>query len=166
MPASDDDADRGQASGRAAEAPAAAPRSARGCALAGELFGAAPGRICHAILLTDGENQHETPEELDAVLADVRGALPVRLPRRRHRLGGQRAAPDRLDAARHRRHHRRARGHGRPTSSAMIETAMGKATGNVSLRVWTPQGAHVAFVRQVAPTIEELTDRATAGERR
>ena len=37
---------------------------------------------------------------------------------------------------------------------------MGKATGNVSLRLWTPQGATVAFVRQVAPTIEELTDRA------
>lgn len=37
---------------------------------------------------------------------------------------------------------------------------MGKATGTVSLRCWTPQGAEVAFVRQVAPTIEELTDRA------
>ena len=43
---------------------------------------------------------------------------------------------------------------------AMMETAMGKATGNVTLRVWTPQDAVVAFVRQVAPTIEELTDRA------
>ena len=43
---------------------------------------------------------------------------------------------------------------------AMMQTAMGKATGNVSLRLWTPQGASVAFVRQVAPTIEELTDRA------
>ena len=37
---------------------------------------------------------------------------------------------------------------------------MGKATGNVSLRLWTPQGATVAFVRQVAPSIEDLTDRA------
>ena len=45
---------------------------------------------------------------------------------------------------------------------SMIETAMGKATGSVSLRLWTPQGARVAFVRQVAPTIEELTDRAVA----
>jgi hypothetical protein len=42
----------------------------------------------------------------------------------------------------------------------MIEAAMGKETGAVSLRVWTPRGAEVAFVRQVAPTIEELTDRA------
>jgi hypothetical protein len=43
---------------------------------------------------------------------------------------------------------------------SMMETSMGKATRSVSLRVWTPQGAHVAFLRQVAPTIEELTDRA------
>ncbi len=32
----------------------------------------------------------------------------------------------------------------------------------MSLRLWTPQGATVAFVRQVAPTIEELTDRAVS----
>jgi hypothetical protein len=43
---------------------------------------------------------------------------------------------------------------------SLMQTAMGKSTGNVSLRLWTPQGASVAFVRQVAPTIEELTDRA------
>lgn len=42
----------------------------------------------------------------------------------------------------------------------MIESAMAKATQTVSLRLWTPQGAHVKFVRQVAPTIEELTERA------
>ncbi len=42
---------------------------------------------------------------------------------------------------------------------ALMQTAMGKSTGNVSLRVWTPQGAARRFVRQVAPTIEELTDR-------
>ena len=37
---------------------------------------------------------------------------------------------------------------------------MGKATNNVSLRLWTPQGASVAYVKQVAPAIEDLTDRA------
>jgi hypothetical protein len=45
---------------------------------------------------------------------------------------------------------------------AMMEAAMGKATHSVSLRLWTPQGATVSFVRQVAPTIEELTDRAVS----
>ena len=48
-----------------------------------------------------GENESETPEELDAAVRDVRGRVPVRLPRRRHRLGGRRAAQDRLGAARH-----------------------------------------------------------------
>jgi hypothetical protein len=43
---------------------------------------------------------------------------------------------------------------------SMIERAMGKATRSIFLRVWTPRGAEVAFVRQVAPTIEELTARA------
>jgi Mg-chelatase subunit ChlD len=31
-------------------------------ALARELFATVPGRTCHAILLTDGENEHETAE--------------------------------------------------------------------------------------------------------
>ena len=39
---------------------------------------------------------------------------------------------------------------------------MQKMTRNVSLRLWTPQGAEVAFVRQVAPEIEDLTERAVA----
>jgi Mg-chelatase subunit ChlD len=42
-------------------------------ALAGELFTSSPGRVGHAILLTDGENQHETAEELDRVLASLEG---------------------------------------------------------------------------------------------
>ena len=39
----------------------------------------------HAILLTDGENQHETPEQLTQAIATATGQLPVRLPRRRRR---------------------------------------------------------------------------------
>ena len=41
--------------------------------LAGTLFATVPGRSCHAILLTDGENQHETDEHLDGVLAELEG---------------------------------------------------------------------------------------------
>ena len=44
---------------------------------------------------------------------------------------------------------------------AMIQRAMGRAIRDVSLRLWTPQGARAAFVKQVAPTIEDLTDRAS-----
>jgi hypothetical protein len=41
----------------------------------------------------------------------------------------------------------------------LIEGAMGKTTSTAVLRLWTPQGATVRVVRQVAPTIEELADR-------
>jgi hypothetical protein len=126
--------------------------------LAGELFGTAPGRNCHAILLTDGQNQHESPEQLDAALAEVEGRFQCdcrgvgtdwqvsELRRIASRLLGT------VDII------------ARPSDMAedfraLMQSAMGKSTGNVSLRVWTPQGATVAFVRQVAPAIEELTGR-------
>ena len=43
----------------------------------------------------------------------------------------------------------------------MMDAAMGKEVDDVALRLWTPKGAEVAFVRQVAPAIEDLTTRAT-----
>jgi hypothetical protein len=46
--------------------------------------------------------------------------------------------------------------------TAMMDAAMGKQAGDVVLRLWTPRGAEVAFVRQVAPAFEDLTPRAVA----
>jgi hypothetical protein len=125
------------------------------------LFGARSDRVCHAILLTDGANEHETRAQLDEVLArceghfqcDCRGVgtdWEVSELRRIASvlLGSVDIIPDAADMARDFR--------------AMVQDAMGRATRSVSLRLWTPQGAHVAFVRQVAPTIEELTERAVA----
>ncbi len=42
----------------------------------------------------------------------------------------------------------------------VIEGAMGKSVGNVSLRLWTPVGAKVEFCRLVYPEQFDLTDRA------
>ena len=39
---------------------------------------------------------------------------------------------------------------------------MGKQMSDVSLRLWAPKGATILFVKQVAPTIEDLTDRRMA----
>jgi len=126
--------------------------------LAGALFATVPGRTCHAILLTDGENQHETDEHLDGVLAEVEGRFQCdcrgvgtdwmvsELRRIAAALLGSVdiiAEPEAMADDFH----------------ALMQAAMGKATRNVSLRLWTPQGATVAFVRQVAPAIEELTGR-------
>ncbi len=133
----------------------------RWLALAHELFAATPEAIRHAILLTDGQDEHETPEQLAAVLADCEGSFQCdcrgvgtdwevqELRRIATTLLGTVdivAEPAGLQ----------------DDFQAMIERAMGKATGDVSLRLWTPQGATVAFLKQVAPTIEDLTARADA----
>lgn len=126
--------------------------------LAGSLFGSKPGRSCHAILLTDGENQHETSDELDTALhacegrfqCDCRGVgtdwVVSELRRVASKLlGTVDIVADPADLAKDFRQ--------------MMDGAMRKTTSNVSLRLWTPQGAEVGFLRQVAPTIEELTGR-------
>ncbi|HUO74906.1 MAG TPA: VWA domain-containing protein [Solirubrobacteraceae bacterium] len=130
-------------------------------AAAGELFADQADAVCHAILLTDGANEHETREQLDAVLADCEGRFQcdcrgvgtdweVSELRRISSvlLGTVELIRDPSEMA--------------ADFRAMIETAMARMTQSVSLRLWTPQGAKVKFVRQVAPTIEELTERASA----
>jgi hypothetical protein len=42
---------------------------------------------------------------------------------------------------------------------AFLERAIGKAVADVRLRIWAPRGATVRFVRQVAPTLEDLTSK-------
>ena len=126
--------------------------------LARWLFGSKPGRSCHAILLTDGENEHETPAELDEALSacegrfqcDCRGVgtdwVVSELRRVASKLlGTVDIVADPADLA--------------ADFRSTMEGAMGKTTANLSLRLWTPQGAEVAFLRQVAPTIEELSGR-------
>lgn len=49
---------------------------------------------------------------------------------------------------------------------AMTEAAMGKTMADVVLRVWTPTGARVEFLKQVHPEITDLTDRRAARSER
>jgi VWA domain-containing protein len=115
----------------------------------------------HAILLTDGENQHETPEVLTQTIEAVTGefqcdcrgvgvAWQVDEVRRiaTALLGTVDIipAPDQLAAE----------------FSKLIQNAMSRGVAQADLRVWAPQGAQVLFVRQVAPTVEDLTSRRTA----
>ena len=125
--------------------------------LADQLFDGVQG-IRHAILLTDGKNQHESPEELDAVLSrcegrfvcDCRGVGTdwevAELRKIASALLGSVdivADPAGLVA----------------DFQAMTEAAMGKAVADVALRVWTPQTATLRFVKQVMPSVEDLTGR-------
>ena len=44
---------------------------------------------------------------------------------------------------------------------AMTEAAMAKEVAGAMLRVWTPQGAKVRYIKQVAPAISDLTPMRT-----
>jgi hypothetical protein len=127
--------------------------------LARDLLASRPSAIAHAILLTDGSNESESRDALESALAECAGRFQCdcrgvgtdwRVKELRmiaSRLLGTVdivADPAGLQA----------------DFRSMIEQAMSKATGNVSLRLWTPRGASVAFLKQVTPTIEDLTDRA------
>ena len=41
----------------------------------------------------------------------------------------------------------------------LMQKSMGRGVSEAELRVWAPQGAQVMFVRQVSPTVEDLTHR-------
>jgi hypothetical protein len=128
--------------------------------LANTMFSTHPAALRHAILLTDGQNAHETPEQLDEAIAlcegvfscDCRGVgtdWEVSELRRISSalLGTVDIVPDPAGLA--------------ADFAAMMENAMGKQVADVSLRVWTPQSATVRFMKQVAPTVEDLTGRRT-----
>ncbi len=133
--------------------------------LADRLLSAADVTIRHGILLTDGRNEHESAEDLRATLdacagrftCDARGVgtdwevkevtgIASAL------LGTADIVADPAGLA--------------ADFTRMMETAMGKEVADVSLRVWTPVGTTIRFVKQVAPTVEDLTGRRTeAGPR-
>ncbi|MCL8017933.1 VWA domain-containing protein, partial [Streptomyces sp. AS02] len=133
--------------------------------LADRLLSSEDVAIRHGILLTDGRNEHESPQDLKAALdacagrftCDARGVgtdwevkevtgIASAL------LGSADIVADPAGLA--------------ADFTRMMETAMGKEVADVALRVWTPVGTTIKFVKQVAPTVEELTDRRTeAGPR-
>lgn len=128
--------------------------------LADRLLASADVSIRHGILLTDGRNEHETPEDLrasldacagrftcdargvgtDWVVKEVTGIASVM-------LGTADIVADPAGLA--------------ADFTEMMENAMGKEVADVALRLWTPVGVEIKFVKQVAPTVEELTERRT-----
>ncbi|MGD0702114.1 MAG: VWA domain-containing protein [Trebonia sp.] len=126
--------------------------------LAHRIFQSYPATLRHAILLTDGKNQHETPEQLAAALGLCEGAftcdcrgigtdwvvgelrkISTAL------LGTVDIVPDPAGLA--------------ADFEEMMRGAMSKQLPDVMLRVWTPQQAIAKFVKQVAPAIDDLTGR-------
>jgi hypothetical protein len=133
--------------------------------LADRLLAGSDAPIRHGILLTDGRNEHETPQDLAAALeacagrftCDARGVgtdwevkevtgIASAL------LGTADIVADPAGLA--------------ADFTQMMENAMGKEVADVNLRLWTPVGVEIRFVKQVAPTVEDLTGRRSgAGPR-
>jgi hypothetical protein len=124
--------------------------------LALELFREHPAAIRHAVLLTDGENVHETSEELDRVLAacdghffcDARGIGADWDPRELRRIvtvlrgtaDAVRAEADLVDDFR-----------------ALAEVAMTKVVPDLRIRVTTMRGAELRQLKQAYPRELDFT---------
>ncbi len=129
--------------------------------LATEVFATVPGLAQkHAILLTDGINQHETPEQLTAAIQAAQGQFQcdcrgvgtdwqvAEVRRIATALLGSVdliAAPQQMAA----------------DFERIMRESMSRGVAEAWLRVWAPQGAQVLFVRQVSPTVDDLTGRRT-----
>ncbi|MFB6615440.1 VWA domain-containing protein [Streptomyces sp. NPDC085524] len=133
--------------------------------LADGLLRSSTAAIRHGILLTDGRNEHEEPAVLRATLdacagrftCDARGVgtdwevkevtgIASAL------LGSADIVADPAHLA--------------EDFTRMMENVMGKEVADVALRLWTPVGVEVQYVKQVAPTLQDLTGRRTeAGPR-
>jgi flavin-binding protein dodecin len=128
-------------------------RAARG------VFERAPNAIRQAVFLTDGKNEGEKPQAVLDELARCEGVFECDCwgvgtdwqvgevqQIAQHLLGKASLipSPEGVEAA----------------FRGAIEKASGKALKDVRFRLWTPQGASIGFVKQVNPTIEELTGKA------
>jgi len=125
------------------------------------LFEATPATARHAILLTDGRNETETPAELAAAVEACRGLFQcdcrgVGVDWVVEELRGIASAllgtvdivadPDDLAE----------------DFRAMISSSQSRSVPDVKLRLWTPQGAVIESVRQVAPEVLDLSSSGTA----
>lgn len=123
-----------------------------------QYFALTPGAISHAILLTDGKNQHQEPGELERSITNAVGRFQCdcrglgtdwNINELRNiasaLLGTVDIIPQPDDMV--------------AEFTALMDHAMGKQVGAVALRLWMPQGAELEFLRQVAPNLEELTSR-------
>jgi hypothetical protein len=130
-----------------------------GLSAAHKIFARAPDAIRQAVFLTDGKNESEQSSAVAEMLKECEGVFEcdcwgVGTDWRvgevqeiaRALLGKASLVPDPadIDAA----------------FRAAMTKASSKSLKDVRLRLWTPQAAEVVFVKQVNPTIEELTDKA------
>ncbi len=125
--------------------------------LAATLVRDEPG-IRHAILLTDGKNESEEPDDFERRLADAKGSFQcdcrgvgkdwsvAELRSVATALVGTYdivATPDGLAA----------------DFSRMLSDSLSRRVAEVALRVWTPQGGQVLMLKQMDPPLEMTDNR-------
>ncbi len=111
--------------------------------------------VRQAILLTDGRNEGETPAQLEAALDDATGVFECHC----RGVGTDWSVPELTDIA------ERLMGtvdivadpaHLTQDFESVMREAMDKAVADVVLRVWTPAGAELGYLKQVAPILLTL----------
>lgn len=117
-----------------------------------------PGAMAHAILLTDGKNEHEDPVHLSEEIRQSQGVFTCdcRGVGTNYVVAELRTVASGLlgsvDVVK--------QGSELTTDfQALTQASMGRTIPELTLRVWTPAGATVRFVKQVAPVIQDLSDR-------
>jgi von Willebrand factor type A C-terminal domain/von Willebrand factor type A domain len=135
----------------------------RWLSLARQIFAQSSAPIRHAILLTDGKDELESVSDLEAAIAGCEGVFScdcrgvgtdwevAEVRRISTALLGTVdivPQPEGLSAA----------------FEAMMGKAMGKQVADVMLRISTPQQAVLEFVKQVSPTVDDLTERRSQPE--
>ncbi|MEO3868475.1 VWA domain-containing protein [Nonomuraea sp. B12E4] len=127
--------------------------------LAGNLLTAHPSAIKHALLMTDGQN-NERAEVFGSVLSAWSGSfvcdclgvgddwVPAELRRVAEAMLGT------FDFVRN-------QGDLSEYFRKLTQTSMSKTVAELSLRVWVPQTATLKFVKQVSPTLLDLTGKRT-----
>lgn len=128
--------------------------------LARHLFTQTTAQARHAILLTDGRNEHQQPYELTNAVTSARGLFQcdcrgVGVDWEVDELRGIAttllgtvdivADPSKLAA----------------DFAAMISSSQSKALPDVKLRLWAPTGASVETLRQVVPEVLDITSSGT-----
>ncbi|KAA9160907.1 VWA domain-containing protein [Amycolatopsis acidicola] len=130
--------------------------------LAGRLFEAHPDTVRHALLLTDGRNESESPVRLSGVLGEVEGRFtcdargigddwePEELRRIAAALRGTADAV--VDESRLAEHFRE-----------LIGSSVARTVPDLRLRIGVAPHARISFLRQVAPVETELVKDADHG---
>jgi hypothetical protein len=131
-----------------------------GLDLARQIFQQYPDAIRRAVFLTDGVNETERPGRFEPVLRNCVGAFECdcwglgtkwrvgEVQEVARALNGKASlipGPAEIES----------------TFSAAIQKAASKYVADVRLRLWTPQSSQVTLVKQMNPTIEDLTPNAT-----